>query len=161
MNLFDGLAKLFKPNPKNVAARQATKQARIEARYKLKQAKIDSGESADWTEFWQSAIESGHSTLDPLSAGGAFSTQENGFGREIYEQTHDSAHAVGSGVLGTYGIDANYEQSPYEAAHYGSTAPVTIPTGPAPSTDSGGISSTALIVGGLAIAGLAIMSGRK
>lgn len=160
MNLFDGLAKLFKPNPKNVAARQATKQARIEARYKLKQAKIDSGESADWSDFWQSAIESGHSTLDPLSAGGAFSTQENGFGREVYEQTHDSAHAVGSGILGTYGIDANYEQSPYEAAHYGSVA-TTSPTVTAPVTDSGGISSTALIVGGLAIAGLALMSGRK
>lgn len=158
MNIFDGLAKLFKPNPKNVAARQATKQARIASRERIKMANIESGQAADWSDFWQSAIESGHSTLDPLSAGGAFSTKEGGFGREVYEQTHDSAHAVGSGVLGKWGIDANYEQSPYEAEHYGKIGD-TAPAVTAPASDSGGMSPM-LIVGGLAVLALA-MSNRK
>jgi hypothetical protein len=154
MNIFDGLAKVInsiKPDPENVAQRQETKRARIQSRQEIKQAKIDSGESADWSEFWQSAIESGHSTLDPLSAGGAFDTREGGFGREVYGKTHDSAHAAGSGILGAFGIDAEYDTPP---------GAVTTPYSPAPVASTGMDTST-MLIGAAALVGLVLLTNRK
>lgn len=137
MNIFDGLAKLFKPNPANVAARQATRQARIDAntavklaritgKYDYKNAKLDSGLTQDTADFWQ------------------------GIGTDVYA----SAHAVGSGILDKFGIDASYSDTLPSQEMLMKAPPMSAPP---PST---GIPTSALVVGGLAIVALA-MANRK
>lgn len=157
-NIFSGLGDFInslKPNPENVALREATKQARIEAQYAYKNAKLDSGLTQDNADFWQGIGDRVYTTADPLSQGGFF--------REVYENTHDSAHAAGSGLLGAFGVDA---KSGYQGgqgtinANNGATYPASsAPMSAPPSTGtSAGMDTNTMVMAALGIGALVLLS---
>jgi hypothetical protein len=135
-NIFDAIGDMFRADPENVAQRQETKRARIAATTERQEQRQDTGTKRredrqasqqarrdTTTERQKNRQDTGTKRLDIRTTGRGDRLQtkaENpdyvdpawALATEAYEDAYDSMHAVGSSVLGAFGLDVeeNYKQ---------------------------------------------------